>query len=101
MTWRVIVQMSLTGGTNQSQSNLRSRIVTYLKTCGIRRSPTGVMGTYERRAVPADEAGRQLRNVIALLSDPTELRGLGGAQVDHLWIYIDRAKKPTPARTKS
>ena|SRR5258708_4839595 len=98
MTWRVIVQMSFTG---DPSSQLRNRIVKHLRTCGILPSATGVMGAFEGRAVPADKAGMQLQNVIALLSDATKLRDIGGGEVDHLWIYIDRAKKPTPGRAAS
>jgi hypothetical protein len=77
--------------TRDKGSRLRYRVEEYLTACGIRR--TGTTGTWEGRAVSADEAGKQFQKVFALLSDPAKIPGIGQAQLDHLWVYINRAKK--------
>ena len=87
MTWRVIVRMSFT---NDRGSRLRYRVKEYLAEYGIK--PSKSTGTWEGNAVSAADAAKQFERVFALLSDPTQRAVARGARLDHLWIYIDRAR---------
>jgi hypothetical protein len=93
MTWRVIVRMSFD---NDKGSRLRYRAEKCLAECGIKFSKS--TGTWEGSDVTPAEAAKQFRIVFALLSDPNQIAGVRRARLDHLWIYIDRArvKSATP-----
>ena|SRR2546423_13914176 len=91
MTWRVIVRMSFTGNEG---SRLRYQVEKCLAACGLKHSK--MTGTWEGRAVSAASAAKQFAEVLKLLSDPTKI-GVRRAQLDHLWIYIDRAAIPKAA----
>jgi hypothetical protein len=58
-----------------------------LAKCGIRK--VKAVGTYEGKAVTAKEAAKEFQNIFNLLAGLTWEQGLG--QLNHLWIYIDRA----------
>jgi hypothetical protein len=87
MNWRVIVKMSFTG---RQGSTLRYRISKRLAACGLRRSKMAT-ATWEGAQVPAEKAAAQLSKVLELLSDPSKAN-IRRAQLDHLWVYIDRSK---------
>jgi hypothetical protein len=89
MKWRVIVRMSFN---NDKGSRLRYRVEQCLAACGIKRSR--MTATWEGNAVSALEASKQFETVFKLLADPTKIAGPRPARLDHLWIYIDRAKNP-------
>src|SRR2546423_8411907 len=97
MTWRVIVRMSFTGNEG---SRLRYQVEKCLAACGLKHSK--MTGTWEGRAVSATSAAKQFATVLALLSDALQI-SVRRAQLDHLWIYIDRAgiRNATSPRTKS
>ena len=82
MKWRVIIRMSFT-----NDRGLQYRVARSLKSCGIYHSRT--TGTWEGRAVEAEEAVKQFHNIFDLLAGLTRERGLG--QLNYLWVYIDRA----------
>jgi len=47
------------------------------------------VGTYEGKAVTAQEAAKEFQEIFKLLAGLTREQGLG--QLNHPWIYIDRA----------
>jgi hypothetical protein len=91
--------MSLTGDSKQ-QTALRSKVAKCLAACGLKSVGTG---TWERQSVSSVDAAKQFATILDQLSDPSQV-GVRRAQLDHLWIYIDRAKppkaKPTPVEFK-
>jgi hypothetical protein len=91
MHWRVIVRVSLTGSGKQ-HVRLRNDIKECLGKCGIH--PSGALATYEGHAVSAKDASRQFAEVFKLLGDPQNVGGRWSVALDHLWIYIDKAKNP-------
>jgi hypothetical protein len=58
-----------------------------LEKCGIRSKPN-TTGVWEGTAVEAEEAAKELQKVFELLAGSAR-RARG--QLNHLWIYIDRA----------
>lgn len=82
MKWRVIARMSFTG-----KKGLQYDLGKRLERCGIRSKPN-TTGVWEGTAVSAEEAAKEFQKVFELLSgSPGRARG----QLNHLWIYIDRA----------
>ena len=57
-----------------------------LERCGIRKRKT--TGTWEGNAVSTEEAAKEFQRVFELLAG---IRGRARGQLNHLWIYIDRA----------
>lgn len=86
MKWRVIVRMSFTG-----KKGLQYYLGKRLESCGIRSKPN-TTGVWEGRGIDAEEAATEFQKVFEILA------GSGGrprGQLNHLWIYIDRAvEKP-------
>ena len=91
--WRVIIRMSFD---YDRGSKLRYRVEKRLEECGILFSRA--TGTWEGLAVRPQDATKQLQHAMALLSDPRQISGVGRARLDHLWIYIDRAKNQTVSK---
>lgn len=71
-------------------SKLRYRIENSLKKCGVEFSKN--TGTWEGTAVNPERAAEQLHAVFQLLSNPKRISGVRQAHLDHIWIYVDRAK---------
>ncbi|HMH43487.1 MAG TPA: hypothetical protein VK557_08395 [Pyrinomonadaceae bacterium] len=88
MKWRIIVRMSFTGN-----KGLQYDVAQRLERCGIRKRKT--TGTWEGAAVNAEEAADEFKKVFEILAG---LRSRTRGQLNHLWIYIDRAveKRVTP-----
>src|SRR5579862_7558133 len=86
--WRVIVRFSLDYDKNSAVRNYMAPI---LESCGIKRRRTG---TWESRTPHVDphDAATQLSKVFRTLADPKSKVGAAGphAELDHIWIYIDR-----------
>ena len=81
MKWRVILRMSFT-----SNKGLQYYVGWRLERCGIRKRKT--TGTWEGTAVSAEDAARGFQKVFELLEG---IQGRARGQLNHLWIYIDRA----------
>jgi len=75
--------MSLAG---DRRSVLGNRVKKCLKECGITFAAS--TNTWEGIAVSPAEAARQLQQVFEHLGNARQF----GAKLDHIWIYIDRAK---------
>lgn len=94
MKWRVIVRMSFTG-----KKGLQYDLGKRLERCGIRSKPN-TTGVWEGTAVNAEEAAKEFQKVFELLAGSA---GRARGQLNHLWIYIDRAvakSVTTPAAYK-
>ncbi len=65
-----------------------------LEGCGIRSKPN-TTGVWEGAGVDAEEAAKEFQKVFEILAGSP---GLARGQLNHLWIYIDRAveKQVTP-----
>ena len=83
MKWRIIIRLSLA---SDRRSHLGNRIKKCLTECGI--NFTASTNTWEGIAVSPAEAAKQLQQVFDHLGNRQQF----GAKLDHLWIYIDRAK---------
>lgn len=82
MAWRVIVRFSL----NADQGSVvRNIIANILANNGIVNTATG---TWESSAMLEPQAATTLGQVMTQLANAPALNM--GAQLDHLWIYVDR-----------
>ncbi len=83
MKWRIIIRIKLAGDRG---SRLGNRIKKCLNDCNI--TFTDKTHTWEGIAVSPTEASKQLQQVFEHLGNARQF----GGQLDHIWIYIDRAK---------
>jgi hypothetical protein len=88
--WRIIVRIGYFGDT---QSALRNRIVPELRSIGLSNSDTG---TWEGQAVAATTASTQMATVLSILAQATSE---DAGELEHLWIYIDRASGTADSHT--
>jgi len=85
MHWRVIVRFSFE---RDYGSKLRNQIAAALNGCGIQNTNTG---SWESAAVSPAQAAHQLSEVLQALATVTEQADAQSVNLDHIWIYIDRA----------
>ncbi len=86
MKWRIIVNMSLTG---RGSSALRNAVKKCLRDCHVTATKHNSR-SWEGTAVNPVKAAEQLKKIFDYLAAPGTSNYRG--QIDHLLIYIDRAK---------
>ena len=83
--WRVIVRVSYF---SDNQSRLRNHVAAHLVAMGLQNTNTG---TWESAAVPLAQAATRLSQVLQALANPHAVGGVDPqAELNHLWVYIDR-----------
>jgi hypothetical protein len=89
MAWRVLVRWSLEGDKGSKVRN--GKIVPELEDAGLeQRGSKKKTATWENESADPDEVVAALSNVLKVLAKKTN-KGAAG-RLDHLWVYIDKAK---------
>ena len=85
MNWRVIVRFSFE---RDQGSKLRNQIAAALNACGVQNTNTG---TWESSAASPSAAAHHLSEVLKALAVVSEEAAGDSVDLDHIWVYIDRA----------